>query len=176
MMSSRHHPIADTGDAYIWRLEKKEDNCNRVSGVFQLMNYPPKPTSRKSYFNDKALLLLNEVLDSFKKQASGANSDAVKFVRGGYQRCRDSVGANVLGTRNGKIFRHECRLASTIRSRDDYGVFRQWLLYGAVRSTDDVVKSRNDGQGISIALGSLSSSLSSRLIPPCKLVRNTCLP
>ena len=112
-MSSRHHPITDTGDAYLWRSEKKEDNRNGVSSVFQLMNYPPKPASRKGYFDDKIRLLLNEALDSLQKQASGANSDAVKFVRRRYQGCRDGVGANVLGTRNRQIFGHERRLAGT---------------------------------------------------------------
>ena len=127
MVPSRHYPITDTGDAHLRRPEIKEDNGNAVSSVFQLMNYPPKPASRKGYFDDKIRLLLNEALDSLQKQASGAKSDAVKFVRRGYQRPRDGVGANVLGARNRQIFGHEGRLAGTIRPSDYYGVFRQWL-------------------------------------------------
>ena len=72
-MPSCHHSITDTGDAYLGRLEKKEDNYNGVSGVLQLTNYPPKPASREGYFDDKILLRLNEVLDVIQKQASGAN-------------------------------------------------------------------------------------------------------
>ena len=180
-MSSCHHPITDTGDAYLGRLEKKEGNYNGVSGVFQLMNYPPKPTSRKGYFNDKILLHLNEVLDVIQKQASGANSDTVKFVRRRYQHCRDGVGANILGTRNGQIFGHERCVTGAVWSRDDYGVFRQWLLYGTAHTADNLLNHEMVGReflsGFTIAftIRSVDRSLSSRVIRPYKLMRNACL-
>ena len=68
------------------------------------------------------------------------------------KRCRDGVGADVLGTRSGQIFGHERCFAGAVRSRDDYGVFQYWPLYGAAHSTDDVVEPQNGGQGIPIAL------------------------
>ena len=65
------------------------------------MNYPPKPASREGYFDDKIRLRLNKTLDFLKKRTSGADPDFVKLTRGGYHRCRDGVGANILSPRNG---------------------------------------------------------------------------